>query len=485
MVDVEFIRKKHFLEGWSVRQIGRQLNLARQTVRKALVSAEPPQYRPNKPRACPVMDPWRGVIEAWLAQDRTAPAKQRNTAQRIYTRLVQEHQFMGAESTVRRFVRLLRNHQPEVYIPLSAGFGQQAQVDWGQATVEVAGRPTVVHLFCLRLRASGVAFVWAAPTEKLEAFLEGHRRAFEWLGGVPAECVYDNPKTAVVRILAGPLREEHTVFSSLRAHYLFDSVFCRPGEGHEKGAVENLVGYVRRNALVPVPAVASWDELTAHLLSWCDAERRQRDADWRREGAGLRPLPAYPFGCALSRLVAVSPLSLVRLDHVRYSVPCRYVGRTVRLALSTTQVELFAGAERVAVHPRCYTRGESVLALEHYLPALERKPRAARNAAVIDQMAPIYATVRERLCRADPQGYRAFVALLLLRREFPADAVAAALAEALARECLEAGVVRQILLNHTAPTPPPPIAVPAALAHVVLAPPDLSRYDTLLAGVGR
>jgi transposase len=485
MVDVEFIRKKHFLDGWSVRRIGRQLHLARQTVRKALASAEPPRYRQSKARGCPVMDPWRGVIEAWLAQDRAAPAKQRHTAQRIYARLVQEHQFAGGESTVRRFVRLLRDRPPEVYIPLSAGFGQQAQVDWGQATVALGGRPTVAHLFCLRLRASGVAFVWAAPTEKLEAFLEGHRRAFEWLEGVPAECVYDNPKTAIVRILAGPMREEHTVFSSLRAHYLFESVFCRPGEAHEKGAVENLVGYVRRNALVPVPAVGSWDELNAHLLGWCEAERRRRAGDWALERASLRALPAHPFGCALSRLVAVSPLSLVRVDHVRYSVPCRYVGRTLRLALSTSQVELGDGAERVAVHARCYTRGESVLTLEHYLPALARKPRAARNAAVIDQMAPIYATVRERLCRADPQGYRAFVALLLLHREFPADAVRAALEEALARDCLDAGVVRQILLNHTAPAPPPPIPVPAALAHAALAPPDLTRYDTLLAGAGR
>ena len=118
--------------------------------------------------------------------------------------------------------------------------------------MEIAGTPVTVHLFCLRMRASGAPFAWAAPTEKPEAFLEGHRRAFEWLGGVPAECVYDNLKTAVLRILAGPAREEQTVFASLRAHYLFDSLFCRPREGHEKGAVENLVGYVRRNALVPV-----------------------------------------------------------------------------------------------------------------------------------------------------------------------------------------------------------------------------------------
>jgi transposase len=483
MVDIEFIRKKHLVEGWSVRKIGRQVGVSRQSVRKALLSAEPPRYRLTARRACPVMDPFRAVIQAWLDADAQAPPKQRHTGTRIYARLVAEHGFAGAEVTVRRFVRALRGAAPEVFIPLGAGWGQQAQVDWGQATVSIAGQSVVAHLFCLRLRASGVPFVWAAPTEKLEAFLEGHRRAFAWLGAVPAECVYDNPKTAVVKILAGPAREEHAVFASLRAHYLFDSLFCRPGEAHEKGAVEHLVGYARRNALVPVPDVPSWDALNAHLLAWCDRERRRLADRWGREQPRLRPLPAHPFACALTRFVVVSRMSLVQADRVRYSVPCRYVGRTLRLALSTGRVEVFDGAERVADHDRCYRRGETILALAHYLPALARKPRAALHAAVVEQLPPVYAAVRDRLRRAEPTGYRAFVAILLLHREFPAAAVTAALEEAVARGCVQADAVRQLLLNRAAPPRPPPVPVPPALAHATVAPPDLARYDVLLAGV--
>ena len=344
MVDVEFIRKKHLVEGWSIRRISRQLDLARQTVRKAMASAEPPRYHLSKPRPCPIMDPYGEVIRGWLAQDVLAPPKQRHTGKRIYDRLVAEYGFAGAESSVRRVVARLRPKQPEVFIPLTAAFGQQGQVDWGQAQVEIAGTPVTVHLFCLRMRASGAPFAWAAPTEKLEAFLEGHRRAFEWLGGVPAECVYDNLKTAVLRILAGPERAEHTVFASLRAHYLFDSLFCRPGEGHEKGAVENLVGYVRRNALVPVPDFPSWEALNAHLLTWCERECHRQSERWQQERSALRALPEQPFSCALTRLVPVSSMSLVRVDCNRYSVPCRYVGRTLRLALSTQRVELWDAA---------------------------------------------------------------------------------------------------------------------------------------------
>lgn len=99
MVDVEFIRKRHFVEGWSVRKLARQLQIARQTVRKALHSAEPPRYMLRKPRPCPTMDPSRQVIEAWLAADETAPTKQRHTARRIYNRLVEEFGFTGGEST--------------------------------------------------------------------------------------------------------------------------------------------------------------------------------------------------------------------------------------------------------------------------------------------------------------------------------------------------------------------------------------------------
>jgi transposase len=482
MVDIEFIRKQHLVEGWSIRKISRHLEVSRQAVRKALGSAEPPQYRLSRPRPCPVMDPYRETILGWLAADEQAPRKQRHTAQRIYARLVAEHEFRGGASTVRRYVARLRPARREVFIPLTAAWGQQAQVDWGQATVELAGRAVVAHLFCLRLRASGVPFAWAAPTEKLEAFLEGHTRAFAWLGGVPAECVYDNPKTAVVRILAGPAREEHTAFSSLRAHYLFDSQFCRPAQGHEKGAVENLVGYARRNALVPVPAVGSWEALNQQLLAWCERERARAGERWTREQAALRPLPTTAFVPAVSRLAVVNRLSLVTVDRSRYSVPCQYVGRTLRLAVFSARIEAWSGQERVAAHPRAHERGSTVLALEHYLPALERKPRAAGHAAVVAQLPPVYAAARDALCRGRPDGYREFAAILLLHREFPAAAVATALAEAQRRGTLQAAVVRQLLLNQTIPAGAAPVALPAGLAPVQLPLPDLTRYNTLVPG---
>lgn len=483
MVEKEFIRKRHFRDGWSIRKISRQLGISRPTILKCLVDAEPPRYQIFQPRPCPIMDPFREIILAWLKEDDQAPPKQRHTARRIYHRLRDEYDFQGSEATVRRYVARLRPKAPEVMLPLSVAWGEQAQVDWGQAHVRIAGEEQVVHLFCLKMRASGVSFAWAAPTEKLEAFLEGHRRAFEWLGGVPATCLYDNLKTAVVHILAGPEREEHKVFSSLRAHYLFDSVFCRPAQPHEKGAVENLVGYVRRNALVPVPDFPSWAVLEDHLLAWCEKEKQHLQDGWGKEWPALRPLPATPFRCAKARFAGVNRLSLVHFDRNRYTVPCEYVGRTLQLLAYTDRVELLDGKQVVAVHERHYGRGEMGWKLEHYLSALARKPRAATHLALVPKMPPIYAEVRDRLLRASRDGYREFCAMLLLHGDFPAQAVTKALGDAAAQGLLTANAVRQILLNQ-ATSLPIPVRVPEPLAQAQIQPADPGRYDHFLAREG-
>lgn len=483
MVDVEFIRKKHLVGKWSIRKISREVEVSRQSVRKVIRCPDPPHYELRNPRPSPVMGSFREIIRQWLDEDQRAPRKQRHTARRVYDRLCEEYQFKGAESTVRRCVAQLKGKRQEVFIPLEAGWGEQAQVDWGQAQVRIDGKMAVAHLFCLRLRASAVPFAWAAPTEKLEAFLEGHVKAFAWLGGVPRECVYDNPKTAVVRILSGPHRQEHEIFSSLRAYYLFDSTFCRPAEGHEKGSVENLVGYVRRNALVPVPDLPSWEALNQHLLKWCEGERERLRDRWQSERVALLPLPAKAFRAGLTQFAYVNRLSLITVDRNRYSVPCRYVGGTLQLTLFSDRIELWDKKERVAVHERCYGRGETKLLVEHYLPALARKPRAAKNAAVVRQMPKIYGLAREKLCYGNPEGYREFAQILLLHQLFPGHAVTAALEESYELGCFDATVVRQLVLNRVAISHVEPIPVPPRLADLKVAVPSLAEYDQLLAGV--
>jgi transposase len=480
MVDVEFIKKKHGCEGWPIRKIARQLEVSRQTVRKVLAGpAEPPRYQQRVSRPQPVMGPYLPVIERWLTNDETAPRKQRHTARRIYDRLVAEHDFPGSEVTVRRAVRTLRGRRVEVFVPLEAVPGKVAQADFGQAQVMIAGRAEKVFIFCLRAKHSKVPFAMAYPTEKLEAFLDGHTKGLEFFGGVFSEVWYDNPKTAVSKILSGPYRIEHEHFSRLRAHYLFDSSFCTPGEAHEKGSVENLVGYVRRNALVPASKpFASLEALNLHLRAFCERERVRHAGAWVLEEAALAPLPLHPFRAATSRPVSVSKTALVRIDHNRYSVPAIHAGRLLRAEIYVDKVEIYAGGALAATHPRSYRRDETFLELSHYLPAFARKPRAAGSCAALHQADPVFLRARDRLL-AQPGGYRVFAEILMLGMRFDLEVLAEALRECLASGRVSVEGVHQCCLNLLHPQPER-VAVPELLA-LALPRPDLARYDALLA----
>jgi transposase len=480
MVDVEFI-KLRARDGWSIREISRRTGWSRQTIRKALAApAAPPRYELSAPRPSPVMGPYLEVVRQWLADDEEAPPKQRHTARRIYDRLVSEHGFSGAEVTVRQAVVRLRGERPrEPFVPLEAPFGRIAQADFGSAVVTIAGERREVALFCLRAKASKVPFVVAYPTERLEAFLAGHVEAFAFFGGVFAELWYDNAKTAVTRILAGLERDEHECLSALRAHYLFASSFCTPGAANEKGSVENLVGYVRRNALVPYTrSFPTLEALNAHLRAWCERERARHGEAWRIEKAALGELPAWPFSPSVSRPVVASKVAMVSVDRVRYSVPVACAGMSLRAESFVDRVELYRGADQVAAHARSYARGETVLELAHYLEAFARKPRAALSCAALAGADPVFLRARD-LARSRADGHRRFAEILLLGRELGLERLAAAL-----EECLEAGAlpdaacVRQLALN-AAHEVPAPVAVPEMLS-LSLPAADLACYDRLV-----
>jgi hypothetical protein len=205
-------------------------------------------------------------------------------------------------------------------------------VDFGEAQVVIAGEPVTAQLFCLRMGYSKQPFVTALPTQAQEAFFEGHVRAFDFLGGVPQVLVYDNLKVAVKRILEGRNREEQTAFIAFRSHYLFESRFCNPGKGHEKGLTEGLVGYSRRNWLVPPPEHASWDDLNAYLLEACRDEGKRRLRGMEQtigealalERDHLLPLPARAFPCCVLRPARANGFGLVTFQTNRYSVPAAH-----------------------------------------------------------------------------------------------------------------------------------------------------------------
>jgi hypothetical protein len=387
----------------------------------------------------------------------------------------------------------------EVYLPLEFDPGQDAQVDWGEAEVVLAGERVTAQMFVLRLCYSRKLFVRAYPTQRQEAFFDGHVAAFHYLGGIPRRLTYDNLSTAVLRVLQGRNREEQQAFIAFRSHYLFDSRFCTPGQGHEKGGVESGVGYARRNFLVPLPEVADYDELNALLLAACQADD-QRTVDrqpqpigqmWQAERAQLRPLPAHDFACCVTRPVALNAYSQVEFETNRYSVPVEVAYRQLRLKAYPFRIEILHQDQVVAVHRRSYGDKEDVCDPLHYLPLLEQRPGAFEHAKPLrqwrHQWPPVYEQLLAHLRAHQPEGEAIpeFVRILGLQREYPVvlmeQAITAALANGGAH--LE-GIrlrLRQLQQPDTAPAPLDLSARPH-LAALGQAPVNLRQYEALLAG---
>ena len=384
------VRRSVYVEGLSERAAARRFGLARETVRKMLRYRLPPGYRRAKPIRCPKLDAFTGVIDQILTDDQQRPKKQRHTAKRIWERLCVEHAFTGGYTIVKDYVRRQKLGGQEMFVPLAHPPGD-AQADFGEALVVIDGVECKAHYLVVDLPHSDDAFVQAFPAETTEAFCEGHNAAFRYFGGVPRGIVYDNTTLAVAKILGDGTRQRTQSFSELHSHYLFDDRFGRPGKGNDKGKVEGLVGYARRNFFVPVPRVASWDALNADLARQCRARRGQRlrrhtetiGERFARDRAALLPLPPVPYEACDSRPTRVTSLSLVRYRRNDYSVPTAYGHRDVVVKGYVDVVVIVCGSEEIARHRRSYGREELIFDPLHYLALLERKTGA------LDQAAPL------------------------------------------------------------------------------------------------
>jgi transposase len=447
VIEREKIRRAYYIEGKSMRQIAQELGHGYWTIRKALASAEAEVYTLPKPKAAPVLGPYKGVIDKLLAEEAKLPRKQRYTSQKIYT-IIEGEGYQGSKSALRRYVGQQRRagRRPELFIPLVFDPGQDAQVDWGEAWVEMAGTKQEVQLFVLRLCYSRKSFVMAFPTQRQEAFFAGHVAAFHYIEGVPRTLVYDNLKTAVKRILEGRNRQEQESFITFRSHYLFDSRFCRPGTGNDKGGVEHGVGYVRRNFLTPLPQVADFAELNVYLLSQCQADderrvERQRQtigATWEEEKPYLLPLPARDLACCISREVTLNPYGQVVFETNRYSVPADKARRRLTLKAYPFHLEILADHEVIARHERCYERQRDILDPLHYLSLLVERPGAFEHAAPLRQWRATWPALYETLLaslrqrQAENQAVREFIRILQLHQEQPAELIQEAISQALA-----------------------------------------------------
>jgi len=426
--------------------------------------AVPPGYQRQQPVKRPKLGPWVGIIDAILDEDKQRPVKQRHTAKRIFDRLKQEYQFTGGYTIVKDYVRAAGLRRREMFVPLVHPAGE-AQADFGEALVWMAGVKKKAHYLVMDLPHSDDCFVMAFPAETTEAFLEGHVQAFAYFGGVPTRILYDNTKIAVARILGGEDRQRTRAFSELQSYYLFADKFGRPAKGNDKGKVEGIVGYARRNFMVPIPRASSWEELNERLQAECRKRRERRlrghtetvGERFVRDRAAFLPLPAVPYEACEKVSARVSSLSLVRYRTNDYSVPTEYGHRQVWVKGYVHEVVISCGSEVVARHKRSYERETVVFDPLHYLALLEQKTRALDQAAPLVgwQLPECFVQLRRLLeGRLKKQGNREYIQVLRLMETFALEEVAAAVEHALKLGVISFDAVRHLLLCHIEQRPP-------------------------------
>jgi transposase len=464
MKDVELYAKvRHAvrIEGLSKRAAARRFGIDPRTVDKMLVFSVPPGYRRSKPPEKPKLGPFIAIIDGILAADKGGPKKQHHTAKRIFERLRDEHGFTGGITIVKDYVAGWRQRSREMFVPLAHAPGH-AQVDFGEAIGVIGGVERKIHFFAFDLPHSDACFVAAYPAETTEAFCDGHVRAFAFFGGVPKSILYDNTRIAVGRILGDGKRQRTRVFTELQSHYLFEDRFGRPGKGNDKGKVEGLVGYARRNFLVPIPVFDSFEALNAHLLDCC---RKRRGARLRGHGETIgerleRDLAAFttPLPPAYEKLgTTVSSLSLVRYRLNDYSVPTTYGHRDVLVRGYVHDVVISCGSEVIAHHRRSYEREDFVFEPLHYLALIEQKINALDQAAPLAgwQLPEEFATLRRLLeARMGKQGKREYVQVLRLMEAFKIEDVSAAVRDAIARGAIGFDAVKHLVLCRIERRPP-------------------------------
>jgi transposase len=485
------IRRRVLTKELSKRAACKEYGLGWHTLKKILAHDEPPGYRQSQPREKRKLAPFLPIIHQILTADPQAPKKQRHTAKRIFERLRDEHGYQGGKTVVKDAVRAWKQSHQEVFLPLSHPPGE-AQVDFGEATIRLAGQETKVALFVMTLPYSGAIFMQAFPRECTETFLEGHRRAFEFFGGVPWRISYDNSAIAVIEVLKGRERKLTREFLRLQSHYLFQEHFCLVRRPNEKGHVERLIGFARRNFLVPVPQVESLEALNQHLRGRCLANLTERTrgkpgskSDLLVEDqAAFRPIPKQRFEARRIEDGTVNSESLVRFDTNDYSVPVQYAHRQLLVVATVEEVRLVYEARLVARHRRSWDRERTFFEPIHYLALLERKPGGFDYARPLEnwQLPDCFALLRRRLEAADQQhGTRSFIRVLRLLEKFSLVQLTEAVEYALDIDVIDADSIRTIV-EHRADRPVKlfPLDGRPHLAHVRVETTNVSSYQALL-----
>lgn len=384
----------------SVASISRSLSVDEKTVRKYLkqddFSPQPTSKTPRPSR----LDAHKHLIDRWLKEDETRWYKQRHTGKRIYERLLDESPgFDCSYNIVQRYVREVRSanrerraNQELIWHP------GETQADFGEAEFIERGVKIRKKYLTLSFPHSNNSFTQVFGGETGECVCQGLKDIFSYIGGVPRLIVFDNA-TGVGRRVGEVIRETK-LFQQFRAHYGFSVRFCNPQSGHEKGNVENKVGYTRRNMFVPEPAFDNVEAFNAELLEAHRAKAEELHYKkllpikelYRGDEAALLRLPGKPFEVCRYEYLKTDGYGKIHIDaRHHYSTRPEYAGREVLVGIRAHTVEVLDSDKQLVVrHTRQYglTRSDTV-DYRTSLAILLRNAGAWPNSGIRELVSPV------------------------------------------------------------------------------------------------
>ncbi len=492
MAQIQYIKYLYESQEESLNKISEITGCNYRTVQKyAYMENWSPEKLPNTcPQNYPILGEYIPIIDKWLEEDRKVPRKQRHTVIRIYNRLQKEHGFKGSYSSVKKYVRkkkYVMKQEKGGYLPLEHPKGW-AQVDFGEFMYyDRSGKECQGYELLLTFPYSNKGYVQAYPSCNQECLLSGLQRIFEYIGGVPIRLRADNMTTAVVQILQGKERELTDGFSRFMLHYRFEADFCNPAAGNEKGNVENKVGYARRNALVPVPTIDSFEEFNEKLLRWCeeDSERPHYihkvpiESLWQEEKNCLLTLPEYPFSVFRYEALKVNKYGMVTVDTNRYGLSPALNGEIVQAKIFYDHIEFYHDHQSVGEYRRSYGQNTESLDWRQYLQTLAGKPGGTEYTRVFRQMPENW---QSYLQKADSKERKSAIRLLYEMTQEGNDRFCeSSLEMAIHNGRCDSDSIRQCyyLLSRDEKTPEPLKLESAPVTGYM---PDLSAYDCLTGG---
>ncbi|KKB43117.1 Mobile element protein [Bacillus thermotolerans] len=399
VAEINYIRHEANNKGHSYSEIAKRINRDYRTVKKYAEKVDfSPKEKPKQYRPSPVIDPVKHIVDEWLLEDFKQKKKFRRTAKRIWEQLKEEFGFKGSDRTVRNYVsnrkQELLNEADQAAIPLETKPGS-AQVDFEEAPFKYQGEQITLPYLVLSFPYSNSFYFQVFPSQNKECFLEGLKRIFHHMGGVPKRIRFDNLSTAVKKVLPNGERQLTEEFQNFVLHYGFECEFCNPNSGNEKGHVESMVKYVRNNYLLPSLHVLDLDELNKNLWEKAENDRQRKHYEkevliselFKEDQKAFLVLPSKEYQCVRYETLKADKYGYIKVEKNIYSTSPRYALNKVLIRISYNTVDILTDDHELIIrHSRLYGQYRKSIKWQPYLNLMAKRPMALKYPSFYEQL---------------------------------------------------------------------------------------------------